>query len=99
VTRDLIRVSADKLNIPGRIIPFLFVLYWLNEAIFRYRQWAGLLSGRTGREPAPEEVFSCWAEDERRRGSPAAPIRKGIYADFRKIAAISNKLDSPCSFR
>jgi hypothetical protein len=99
VTGDLIRATAEKLEIPDRVIPFLFVLYWLNEAIFRYRQWTGLLSGRTGRAPAPEEVFSCWAEDERRRGAPAAPIRKGIYGDFRKIAALRDKLVSPCSFR
>lgn len=93
VTKKILEQYGKGIGFEAKkAIPFLFWIFWIREAVFWYRQQAEILAMIKIKEPAPQEVFASWAEDEKRRGDPAHLIEKGIYENFRVIMEMRETL-------
>jgi hypothetical protein len=82
----------EALRLPPKVLPLLFALFWIKEALFRYRKWWEILSDEGQKEPAPDVVFRRWSEDAKERGRSWEPIGEGVYEDFRIIAEMRQTL-------
>ena len=99
------RFSGDLVSLAGRVsgsmglerktVPFLFVVYWLNDALSQYGRYSDILSAEQGGSAAERDIFARWASDRRERSRREGSNGEGVYEDFRIVAECGDQLVFP----